>query len=102
MVWGAARAETRSAWGNVISTTTMSEVLMGKPEVLNKVAVSAQYRGKALCNASGRYQGWASIRIELHVLTLPPFVNENCLSFPIHFVLSCYGVAVPCVLHNLA
>ena len=49
---------------------------MGRLEmlnVLNKVAVSTQYRGKALYNASGRYQGWAYKRIELHVFGPSPF-----------------------------
>ena len=46
---------------------------MGKLEMLNKVAVSTQYRGKALYNVSGRYQGWAYIRIELHVFYPSPF-----------------------------
>ena len=71
MVRGATQAETHLAWGNVISMTTRT----GKLEVLNKVAVSTQYRGKTLCNAFGRYQGWTYImlRIELYGFGPSPF-----------------------------
>ena len=50
-------------------------VLTGRLEMLNKVAVSTQYRGKALSlyNVSGRYQGWAYIRIVLQVFGPSPF-----------------------------
>ena len=69
--------------------------------VFNKVAISTQYRGKALYNASGRYQGWAYIRIELHVLIPPiPFVNEYSPFRPNTIRLSLYESCRAVLLHK--
>ena len=77
---------------------------MGKLEmlnVLNKVAVSTQYREKAIYEASGRYQGWAYIRIKFRVLIPPlPFVKKYSPFHPNTIRLSLFDSCRAVLLHK--